>query len=141
MKHVFEYLPHLDFCLVLRRLAYPCRICDLTLLFGRSPSQLSLIFKHVSNHIIDNFGQKLSSLDQAWINPQLFAGVTAEKGAPLKNCWGFIDATTREMDQPSVDQRQVFSGHKRKHVIKFQLSFHTHCFALHVNFHLTCKGR
>ena len=44
----------------------------------------------------------------------------AEKGVPLKNCWGFVDGTAREMDRPSVDQRHVFSGHKRKHVIKFQ---------------------
>ena len=87
-------------CLVWKRLEYPCRFCDLTLLFGQSPLLLSLIFKHVPNHINDNFRQKLSSLDQTWINPRLFAGVIAKKGAPLKNCCGFTDGTAREMDQP-----------------------------------------
>ncbi|KAK7481138.1 hypothetical protein BaRGS_00027571 [Batillaria attramentaria] len=107
-------------CPTLRRLAYPNRWCDLTLLFGRSISQLSLIFKEVSNLIIDNFGHKLSSLDQAWIDPERFAQAVADKGAPLNNCWGLIDGTAREMTRPSEDQRHVFSGHKRKHVLKFQ---------------------
>ena len=107
-------------CLVLRRLAYPNRWCDLTLLFGKSQSYLSLVFKTVSDHIIQTFGHKLSSLDHAWIDPDMFAQAVADKGAPLKNCWGFIDGTAREIDRPSQDQQHVFSGHKRKHVIKFQ---------------------
>ena len=37
-------------CVVLRRLVYPDRFCDLSLFFGRSPSHLSLIFKTVSDH-------------------------------------------------------------------------------------------
>lgn len=107
-------------CLFLRRLAYPNRYCDLSMFFGRSPSHLSLIFKTVSDHIIENFGHKLSSLDQAWIDPERFAQAVADKGVPLKNCWGFIDGTAREMCRPSQDQRHVFSGHTRKHCLKFQ---------------------
>ena len=37
-----------------------------------------------------------------------------------QNCWGFIDGTVRAMCRPTYAQQLGYSGHKRKHGIKFQ---------------------
>lgn len=42
------------------------------------------------------------------------------KGAPLDNCWAFIDGTARAICRPSRDQKLLFSGHKRTHALKYQ---------------------
>ncbi|GIY63022.1 DDE Tnp4 domain-containing protein [Caerostris darwini] len=36
-----------------------------------------------------------------------------------KNCWGFIDGTARAICRPSKNQEQYYSGHKRKHCLKY----------------------
>lgn len=41
-------------------------------------------------------------------------------GAPIQNCWGFIDGTARAICRPSINQEQYFSGHKRHHCVKYQ---------------------
>ncbi|XP_072143161.1 putative nuclease HARBI1 [Dermacentor andersoni] len=42
------------------------------------------------------------------------------KGAPLTNCWAFIDGTARAICRPSRGQKLYFSGHKRFHALKYQ---------------------
>lgn len=46
-------------------------------------------------------------------------------GAPLKDCWGFVDGTARPTTRPIRNQRIMFSGHKRTHCLKFQVSVNT----------------
>ena len=41
-------------------------------------------------------------------------------GAPLQNCFGFIDGTVREIARPKFNQRVMYNGHKGVHGIKFQ---------------------
>ncbi|KAL3220713.1 hypothetical protein MRX96_005161 [Rhipicephalus microplus] len=43
-----------------------------------------------------------------------------QKGAPLKNCWGFIDDTARRICRPCKLQQEHYSGHKRFHCQKYQ---------------------
>ena len=43
-----------------------------------------------------------------------------EKGAPLRNCFGFIDGTVRPICKPGTNQRIVYNGHKKVHSLKFQ---------------------
>nr|XP_006818565.1 PREDICTED: uncharacterized protein LOC102805935 [Saccoglossus kowalevskii] len=110
-------------CVLLRRLVYPNRLDDLIHIFGRSRSVLSIIFNTVLNHIYDNFGHLLQSLDKYWLQPeslQLFCNAIHERDSPLTNCWGFIDGTARPISRPIHYQKQVFSGHKRIHAMKFQ---------------------
>ena len=109
-------------CILLRRLAYPNCFVDLYPLFGRSKSQLSEMFNIVLDHVYDNFSHLLSTLAQPWIIngvPQFTAAVST-KNAPLVNCWGFIDGTVRAICRPSLNQRDVYNGHKRCHALKFQ---------------------
>ncbi|KAK7106300.1 uncharacterized protein [Littorina saxatilis] len=110
-------------CITLRRLAYPCRYVDLGTMFPRSESALCQLFNLGLNHIYDNFSPKIIELNQPWLTlPQLhmYCDVIADKGAPLQNCWGFIDGTVRPICRPSEIQRELFNGHKRVHGIKFQ---------------------
>ena len=63
----------------------------------------------------------LTSLDLAWLDPAIFADAIHRKGAPLNQCWGFIDGTTRRIARPIRNQNVMYSGHKRIHCIKFQV--------------------
>ena len=49
-----------------------------------------------------------------------FAAAIHDEGAPLENCWGFIDGTVRPLCKPDQNQRILYNGHKRVHGIKFQ---------------------
>ena len=51
---------------------------------------------------------------------QTFADAIKANGAPLKNCWGFVDGTVRPICRPTENQRVVYNGHKRVHSLKFQ---------------------
>ncbi len=104
-------------------MAYPNRLGDLTHLFGRSKSELSLIFNEVIDHVYEGFGCLISSLDVRFLNHdhiQRYADTVHRQGVPLTRCWGFIDGTARPICRPGQHQRVVFSGHKRCHVLKFQ---------------------
>ena len=48
------------------------------------------------------------------------ANVIRAKGAPLNNCFGFIDGTVRPISRPGQHQRIVYNGHKWIHSLKFQ---------------------
>ncbi|CAN7978213.1 unnamed protein product [Ixodes persulcatus] len=75
-------------------------------------------------HIERNFGFLLDDLTvHNWLtlaNPKEMSEAVHCKGAPLTNCWAFIDGTARPICRPSEDQRQFFSGHKRVHALKYQ---------------------
>ena len=142
---------------MLQRLSYPSRWCDLVPLFGRTEPELSIIFNQVSSlqqplralevylafcfftlqiidDVYDHFKDLLTSLDMIWLNPESFSAAVYAKGALLQNCWGFIDGTARPIARPKRHQRIMFSGRKRIHCVKFQVSFCTASFSLALNF-------
>ena len=62
-------------------------------------------------------------MNQQWLSPanfQVFADAVHDKGAPLENCWGFVDETVRPICRPGENQRILYNGHKKVHAIKFQ---------------------
>ncbi|XP_078321381.1 uncharacterized protein LOC144621637 [Crassostrea virginica] len=66
---------------------------------------------------------KFSDLDQSWLNEEhlrLYADAISDIGGPLPNWWGFIDGTVRPICRTSINQKLVYSGHKRVHGLKFQ---------------------
>ncbi|KAJ8914941.1 hypothetical protein NQ315_002464 [Exocentrus adspersus] len=122
-----KYLSVLGFeglCICLRRLAYPNRLLDLEQLFGLSAQSISRISRWVVNFINDNYSYLLRDLHNIeWLNYnrlQQYAQAIRNKGAPLNNCWGFIDGIARAICRPSVEQENYFSGHKRFHCVKYQ---------------------
>ena len=110
-------------CVLLRRFSYPCRYCDMMSQFGRPVPQLSMMSNMILNHVYTNFHHLLTTLNQPWLSRgelENFAYVVHAKGAPLSNCWGFVDGTVRPICKPGQNQRIVYNGHKRVHSIKFQ---------------------
>jgi hypothetical protein len=110
-------------CVVLKRFAYPCRFSDMMYRFGRSVPELSLIASEVTDFVYENHGYLLRTLDQPWLALECledFANAIHNRGAPLTNCWGFVDGTVRPMCRPGQHQRVVYNGHKRVHALKFQ---------------------
>ena len=79
-------------CILLRRLAYPCRYSDLLQRFGRPVPELSMI------SITVNHQQRLTNWNQTFLNPaklEEYAQAISDRGAALKNCFGFIAGTVR----------------------------------------------
>lgn len=111
-------------CMLLRRLTYPNRLRDLRQLFGYSPQAISLIISRITDILIQNHGHLLTHLPQlTWLNWQrlrIYGLAIQDKGAPMPNCWGFIDGTARAICRPSLEQENYYSGHKRFHCVKFQ---------------------
>ena len=110
-------------CMLLRRLAYPNRLKDISGIFGRSTEELSILINVLLNYIYEKFQFLLSDLGHKWLDQahlQEYAAAVHRRGAPLQNVFGFIDGTLRAMCRPSSNQRQVYNGHKREHGIKFQ---------------------
>ena len=96
-------------CIFLKRLAYPCRYTDMVPRFGRNPTELCIIFNTVLDFIYANHSHRL----QNWnLNPFLqphklneYAVAIHNHGAPLNNCFGFIDGTVRPIARPKTHQR------------------------------------
>ncbi|XP_031338915.1 uncharacterized protein LOC116167616 [Photinus pyralis] len=111
-------------CIMLKRLTYPNRLKDLTVMFGLSPQSPSQIINHMLSHLVAEYGHLLDNLqNNRWLDEgrlQYYAHAVQTKGGAIPNCWGFIDGTTRSICRPTLDQEQYYSGHKRYHCLKYQ---------------------
>ena len=110
-------------CILLKRLAYPCRYTDMVSTFGRSKHELCLIFNGIQDLVYDEHKHRLQSWNQPFLNQaslHRYAQTVFDKGAPLDNCFGFIDGTVVRISRPQENQRIVYNGHKRVHALKFQ---------------------
>ena len=90
-------------CIMLKRFSYPCRYGDMIPRFGRSVPELSQISNHMLNFVYNNYSNKLTDLNQNWLTPnnlQDYAFAIHNKGAPLQNCWTFVDGTARPICRP-----------------------------------------
>ena len=70
-----------------------------------------------------SYGHRISQWNFDILSPpilQEYADVIYAKGAPLNNCFGFIDGTVRPISRPGQHQRIVHNGHKQLHSLKFQ---------------------
>ena len=98
------------------------RYLDMIPGFGRRAPEICII----NNTLIAlSMINGLSSLKQIkhgfpQIAFQFFANVIYAKGAPLNNCWVFIDGTVRPCCMLDINQRIVYDWHKRVHGIEFQ---------------------
>ncbi|KAK3700051.1 hypothetical protein QZH41_004354 [Actinostola sp. cb2023] len=107
-------------CIMLRKLASPCRFSDMVSSFGRAVPELSLIFNETLNYVYDRYGYLLHTLNQRWLAPhklEEMAQAVFDKEAALSNCWGFVDGTNQKtyfgfhLMQKDVDKQAVNSTH------------------------------
>ena len=71
--------------------------------FGRNPTELCLIFNRIVDFIYGNHHHRLRRWDQFFLQPnQLYryAEAVHQQGAPLSNCFRFIDDTVRGIARP-----------------------------------------
>ena len=95
---------------LLKRFAYPCRFADMVPRFGRPVPQLCMITNRLMDYVFNEYSHLLTQLCQPWLSRDRlrhFAATIHDKGAPLENCWGFIDGTVRPLCKP--DQTREFS--------------------------------
>lgn len=110
-------------CMLLKRLTYPCRYGDMLPRFGRPVSVLCMATNWVLDHIYAIHHRRINHWNAEILSPaalQVYADIIHQKGAPLQNCFGFIDGTVRPIARPGTNQRIMYNGHKRVHSLKFQ---------------------
>ena len=95
-------------CVVLSRLAYPCRYVNMVPLFSRSVLQLSMIFNQAIDLIDSSHNHRLSDLNQGWLSPHCLEAF-AHSGGTVRPCC-----------RPKVNQQILYKGHKRLHALKYQ---------------------
>ena len=108
---------------LLKRFGYPCRFAEMVARFGRPVPQLCMITNRVIHYVLDEYSHPLAHLNQLWLSRDRlrhFAATIHDKGAPLENCWGFIDGKARPLCKPHQNQRILHNRHKMVHGIKFQ---------------------
>ena len=111
------------FCVLLKCYAYSCRYSDLEPRFGRPVPELCMMSNSILNFIYENYNYLLNDFNQPWLNQnklEEYSIAIHNKGAPLMNCFGFVDGTVRPCSRPGQNQRLLFNGHKRIHALKFQ---------------------
>jgi hypothetical protein len=107
-------------CVVLRRLASPCRLADLEEIFGRHSSALSEIFWECAETFVSKQRHHLTEFKHNFLRSRshIYAKAISDHSAPLNNCVGFIDCTKIKMKRlggRGSNQRANYSGHKRSH--------------------------
>ncbi|KAJ8909281.1 hypothetical protein NQ315_003524 [Exocentrus adspersus] len=110
--------------IILKRLAYPCRLVELKKFFNMSSQSISQIVKSTCSIMLAQQGNLLEDLNRLeWLTREgieAYAEAIYTKGGAINNCCGFIDGTARAMCRPSVDQQDYYSGHKKVHCLKYQ---------------------
>ena len=83
-------MEYVSLCMVLKRLAYPCRYSDMIARFGRSVPELSVMTNVMIDWIYDEHSRRLSDFNQLFLSRaclQAYLDEVHEKGAALNNCW------------------------------------------------------
>ncbi len=81
--------------------------------------EYSIIFNTMLQEVVSKYEQRVHTVFQPWLNHINMAHVVTQKGAAVQNVWAFLDGTHVPVCQPTWDQRDIFSGHKRCHSLKF----------------------
>ena len=78
-------------CVILKRLAFPCRYSDMMLRFARPVPQLSMIYNKTIHWLDSRWGFKLTNLNQQWLTPKNLTSFTNsiyQNGAARNNVRG-----------------------------------------------------
>ncbi|EUC67529.1 DDE family endonuclease [Rhizoctonia solani AG-3 Rhs1AP] len=107
---------------LLSRLAYPCRLSDLQLRWGRSETALSRCINELGELLFHQW-KHLFEFRPLFYTPERlshYAACIKAAGSPLDDIWGFIDGTIIDICRPETDQEIVYNGYKKHHALKFQ---------------------
>ena len=110
-------------CMMLKHLSYPCRYGDMIHRFAKPVPVLSLVTNQMVDYSYSHHRHWVLQWNHDVLSPanlQSYVDAITGIGAPLPNCFGFIDGTVRPVCGPGEHQRIVYNGHKRVHALKFQ---------------------
>ena len=94
-------------CVILKRLAFPCRYSDMMPRFARPVPQLSMICNETIHWLDSTWGFKLTDFNHQWLTPlnlMSFANSDYLKSAALDNIWSLVDSTLRDIARPVQNQ-------------------------------------
>ena len=107
--------------ILLYRFSRPRRIRpDMEEFFGMRKSHISDVLKMICDGVYQLSYKYLNNPVIFRNRIPLYARKINEKCGVVEHAWGFIDGTIRKTCRPTYFQREVYSGHKRCHGIKFQ---------------------
>jgi hypothetical protein len=110
-------------CMLLCRLAYPCRLVDMEMEFGWETSRISRITRLTAAYIWDHW-KHLLHFDAERLTPEALSHIAATfvaKGCPVPSIAAIIDGTLKKVARPSLNQRILFNGWKQIHCLKYYL--------------------
>jgi hypothetical protein len=113
----------LAFMMLLYKMSWPRRMCDLRDVFGGTKQRCGRIVNEVACFLYRRFHAKMCSLDRDRMNDDYLMSLCSvhyQKNQVMENIWGFIDGTVRPCCRPVRFQKTVYNGHKKVHAIKFQ---------------------
>ena len=92
-------------------------------IFGRPVPEICMINNTVMDWVYDNHRHRIMDWNPnvlSAIQLESYSDVISNIGAPLTNCFGFVDGTVRPISRPGENQRMVYNGYKRVHGLKYQ---------------------
>ena len=92
-------------------------------IFGRPFPEICMINNTVMDWVYDNHRHRIMDWNPnvlSAIQLESYSDVISNIGAPLTNCFGFVDGTVRPISRPGENQRMVYNGYKRVHGLKYQ---------------------
>ncbi|QRV82757.1 DDE superfamily endonuclease [Ceratobasidium sp. AG-Ba] len=113
---------NLALTILLNRLSYPNRLCDLEWRYGIAATTLSTVINQLSEFVFDywaeplltGFNSKLLTAGQL----DSYASAIHSRGAPMNNIFGFMDVTFNCVSRPKEGQEASYSGYKKRHANK-----------------------
>jgi hypothetical protein len=113
---------------LLRRLAFPCRWCDLQIILGGSRTELSDTYNFMLQLIHDRYSHLMSNLLCFRYQFRRFADHLASFGCPFPNLVAIFDGHFVATCRPGGDgcknlnlwDHQTFAGKERLHGLKYQ---------------------
>ncbi|KAI8337800.1 hypothetical protein BD560DRAFT_339798 [Blakeslea trispora] len=123
---------------LLRRLAYPSRLKDLSLLFGYGFSTISIIVNGMLDLLDDLFSSGIEFDEHQFRvqNLKRFNAAIIEKGSYFSDVVAFIDGTYNAICRPTENQEVCYNGHERNHCLKYQGMFYEFDTIYNVNYWL-----
>lgn len=122
-KHVFHVSGLEGLAIVLARLARPNSYEQLESIFGMGTSELGHTYNTILVMLFCKYenGLIFNRLHFHPLNLKLFNEAIKRRGSCYPDCVGFIDGSKIDIARPTRDQELNYSGHYKKHVMRFQV--------------------
>lgn len=108
--------------ILLSRLAYPNRLCDLEDRFGIASQTLSSIINELSDFVFNEWAKPLlTGFNTRLLSPSrldLYASAIRAQGSSIDNIYGFMDVTFICISRPQKGQEVNYNGYKKRHANK-----------------------